>query len=471
MEKKIKYYDIGISDIPFIEYTNIFVGNLTWINRGVYNSIATYDLVVREIPKDWGFYIMDGLERFTDYLLQFKFDSDAIKTLKEMGLINSSETEEFYKNFKFNGDVLALPEGTIFFPGEPMVRITAPLAVANMLTAFSLNVFGYPVRSLTKLARMKIATKDRKLSGLSTVRFAGFEQSIWNIRGNLLLNKANLSASFTPITYRKFTEIIPTGSLSANVNHAFVKSFPTEVAAYRYVLDVLQPRASLFLVMIDTYGLRQGLKNFIYEAKKTANFSPEKFYITLDSGNLLEESVFVRKELNQAGFSEIKIQAFSNLDEYKIENLIESGAPIDYFIGSTEPANITDNPKFEAVYKMAELRHSDGTIEQKAKLAEGKQSLPGQKQVFRVYNKDGQMVEDVIGLENEQLGKSLLVPVIIEGKQVYYFPGLDVVKEKIQNELGSLPDKYKKIRNPDKYPVHVSDKLQNLFDQVKKQHG
>lgn len=466
-KSKRKYYDIDISDIPFIEYTNIFVGNLTWINRGIHNSIATYDLVVREIPKDWGFYIMDGLERFIDYLLQFKFDADAVRVLKEMGLINSPVTEKFYKNFKFSGEVLALPEGTIFFPGEPIVRITAPLSEANMLTAFALNAFCYPVRIMTKMLRIKNASKGKIFMSGSAARLPGFEQSIWITRAGTLFGTP---PGFYPLFYRKFPET-KMSKPSANINHAFVKSFPRERDAFRYVFDELQSKFDLFLVMVDTYGLKHGLDLFIEEAKKTKDFKPELFMVTLDSGDLLENSRYVREVLDKAGFKSAKIQAFSNLDEYKIENLISAGAKIDCLFSSTELSSITDNPKFEAVYKMAELRHPDGRVEQKAKLAEGKQSLPGRKQTFRLYDKNGEMTEDIIGLEDENLGEPLLKTIIKDGRQVCSFPDLDSVKERVNAELKALPDKYKRIKNPDKYAVNISDKLQKLFDEVKKRHG
>jgi nicotinate phosphoribosyltransferase len=470
MSKNRKYYDTNVSDIPFIEYTNIFVGNLTWINRGVHNSIATYDLVVREKPEHWGFYIFDGLERYVDYLLQFTFDDDALETLRQMGLINSPETEKFYKNFKFTGDVMALQEGTIFFAGEPIVRVVAPLGQANLLTALTLNSFGYPVRGLTKVARMNISAKGRMVSGMSTVRLPGFEQAVWNIRANYLLGHTH-TVPFTPQTYRKFPELKPSGKFSANINHAFIKSFPTERDAFRYMFDVLQPNTGLFLVMIDTYGLRHGLEVFIEEAKKTQILEVKKFMISIDSGDVLEESRYVRKRLDEVGFNDMKIQVFSNLDEYKIEKLLAENAPIDFLVGSTESANITDNPKFEAVYKMAELCHSDGTVEQKAKLAVGKLSLPGRKQIFRVYDEEGKMIEDIIGLENENLGEPLLKPFMKDGKQVGIFTDLEGVRVRIEKEIKSLPEKYKAIHNPAEYPVRISASLQNLFDDIKKKHS
>ena len=423
--------------------------------------------MVREIPKDWGFYIMDGLERYVDYLLQFKFDKEAIKVMKNLSLINSPETEKFYKNFKFSGDVWALPEGTIFFPGEPIVRITAPLSEANMLTALSLNAFCYPVRILTKIARIKSAIRDTIFIAGSAARLPGFEQGAWTIRAGALMGSPN---GFYPMVYRKYPDTPLTGP-RVNINHAFVKSFPTEREAFRYVLDNLKSKFEQFLVMVDTYGLERGLGQFIAESKKTKDFKQELFMISLDSGDLLKNSLYVREVLDKNGFHKIKIQAFSNLDEYKIDNLIESGAKIDCYLPATEVSNITDNTKFEAVYKMAELRHSDGRVEQKAKLAIGKESYPGRKQIFRVFDISHKMKEDIIGLEDEKLGEPLLKKIVKGGKQIYKFPNLNGVRAKINQEILSLPNQYKKIRNPDKYPVKISENLGKLLESVKKQHG
>ncbi len=463
-----KYYDVDISDIPFIEYTNIYVGNMAWINRGIHKSIATYDLVVREKPANWGFYIFDGLERYVDYLLRLRFDDDAIETLKMIGVIDSPETENFYRTFAFSGDIHALAEGTIFFPGEPIVRVTAPLAEANMITAFTMNAFGYVVRLTTKVARVKISAREKMIVAGATVRLAGFEQGIWiGTRAPYLLDSP--MPQFTPQSYRKFPEIKPTGKLSANINHAFIKSFPTEPEAFRYVFDVLQTKADLFLVMIDTYGLRHGLEVFITEAKKS-EFQQKQFMVTIDSGDILEESRYVRSRLDEVGFADVRIQVFSNLDEYKIKYLMDEKAPIDCFISSTEVANITDNPKFEAVYKMAELRHEDGTIEYKAKLAQGKGSLPGRKQIFRVFDQAGMMVEDIIGLETEQLGEPLLQKFVDNGKHAVSFENIDGVKARVKAQLASLPEPYKLTYEPPEYPVHTSEQLAGILEEVRQQH-
>jgi len=466
MENINKNYFINASDIPMMEYCNIFAGNLVWIERGLINDVATYDLVVREIPEKWNFYVMDGLERFIDILLNYRFDQRAVDTLKEMGFISNDAAEQFYKNFKFSGDVWAMRDGTIFFPGEPIVRITAPLLEANLLTAFVLNAFSYPVRIMTKNVRLKIITENRVIfvSG-ATVRLPGFEQGYYSAKDAYLLG----SSTVTPLIFRKHQEFKPqTGKLTVNFNHATIKSFPTERDAYTYIFDNLAERIELCSVMVDTYDSKRGLEIFIEEFKKRRNLDVKKFLISVDSGDIAEESLYVRKILDENGLCDIGINACSNLTEEDIDDMLNKKIPIDLPVTGTEQINITDNPRLEAVYKMAELVHSDGSIEMKAKLTKGKESFPGRKQVFRVYNEKKKMIKDIVGFEDENIGTPLLEKFIENGKVIIKMPGLEEVREYLNKQISELPEELKNIHKSVDYTVEPSEKLKNAVDEIKK---
>ncbi|MFA6919274.1 MAG: hypothetical protein WC244_04195 [Patescibacteria group bacterium] len=467
MNCKTKDYEIDISDIPLLEYTNIFISNLTWINRGIDKDIATFDLVVRDMPEYWNFYLFNGLEKFIDMLLNFKYDEEAIKLMKKMGLIDSKKTESFYRNFKFSGDVWAMKDGAIFFPGEPIVRITAPLVEANLLTAFVTNVFGYPIRILSKTARLKFATEGTTFIAASIVRLPGFEQGVEVARAAYLL-EANLGA--VPMFFRKFKKNVSVDKIFTNINHAFIKSFGTEREAFRYVLDVLLEKKMLFWVMIDTYEIKKGLDIFIEEIKATPKVDYKRFMITIDSGNVKELAFYVRKTLDKNGLRDIKIQAMSNLDEYIIDDMAKDKTPVDCYVSATALINVVDNPRFEAVYKMAELIHEDGTIEQKAKLTKGKESYPGRKQIFRVYDKNGKIKEDIIGIESEKLGVPMLHKAISRGKRVGKAKTLEEIRENIKKELKTLPTAFKAIKKPVKYKVTVSKKLSKMVEGLRVKH-
>jgi len=469
MKKEDNFYDVGMADVPLIEYVNIFLGNLVWMKRGIDKEIATYDLVVREFPQKWNFYAFDGLERLVSGLLNYKFDDESIAILKALNFIDSKEAEYFYRNFKFSGDVWSLKNGTIFFPGEPIVRITAPVAEANMLTAFMLNAVGYSTRLLTKCVRINLATGKSKssASGSGAVRLASMEHAMYSLRACKILGQPIVC----PIFYKKFPEYLDDKrKVIINVNHAVIKSFESEVVAYQYILSELTDRMDMISVMIDTYDTEKGLDLFIAEIKKRPKLDLKKLAVTIDSGDIQELAFYVRKMLDENGLSEITIQALSNLDEYKIKKMVDADTPVDFYIAATEVLNITDNPKFEAVYKMAELRRGDGTIEQKAKLTEGKESFPGRKQVFRIYE-NGKMAYDIIGLENEKLGTPLLHKYIDQGEQVLALPSLEEISANLKKELIALPEKYKAIDRSEKYFVMLSAELKDLLKEVKKKHA
>ncbi|MEI7498176.1 MAG: hypothetical protein WCK11_02735 [Candidatus Falkowbacteria bacterium] len=459
------HYQLDSTDIPLLDYTNIFVANLVFMRRNIDQEIATFDLVVRELPDNWGFYIFDGLERMIDLLLKFHYDQNAIATLKKMGLIDSKKSEQFYKNFRFSGDVWAMKDGTVFFPGEPIVRITAPIAEANLLTAFLLNAFGFPVRILSKTLRVKIACAHTLFFGSSLARLPGFEQGYYSLRAAYLLG----SKVATPVFYRKHEEIAAPDKITATIQHAFIKSFDTEQIAYRYLLDELFDKADFFMVMIDTYDMKQGLNTLIHEIEQTPHFNSKKIMITIDSGDIKAQAHYVRKVLDKNNLKDVRIQAMSNLTEYSIDQMVKSKTPIDCYISGTSLVNIIDNPKFEAVYKLAEIEHQDGTIEPKAKLTKGKESYPGKKQIFRIY-KNGKIVKDIIGLEDEHLGKPLLHKVISQGKLTNKLSDINETKKFIETEIDALPSTYKTIYCTKKYPISTSKKLTELTNQVKKKH-
>lgn len=455
-----------ISDIPLLEYNQIFVNNLTWIDRGIEKSVATFDLVVRDLPENWNFYVFDGLERFVDMLLQFRFDDRAVRLLKSMNLIDSKKSEEYYKNLKFSGEVYSMKDGGVFFPGEPIVRITAPIIEANMLTAFIMNVFNYPIRVLTKSLRVKFASGPTTFFIGSLARLPGFEQGVYPIRDAYLLE----SQIGNPYLYRKFPELTPSNKITSNVNHAFIKSFSTERQAFRHFLDVLVKKANFFFVMADTYEIKKGLAIFIEEIKKTPNLDRKKVMMTIDSGDLKQSAHYMREELDKNGLEEIRIQAMGGLDEYNIDNMVKSKTPIDCYVSATALINTVDCPKLELVYKMAELRHDSGIVEQKAKLTIGKESYPGRKQVFRIYE-DGKISRDIIGLDGENLGKPLLEKIIENGEIIAKIPGIEDTKIFLKSEIETLPESFKTIRGKGNlYKIDISDRLRILLDEVKAKH-
>lgn len=469
IEEILKAYQIDISDIPLIEYNNMFLVNRLWLKRGVENDISSWDLVVRELPDKWSFYVTSGIDRLIAMILSFRFDERAVQILKDSKFIIDKKAEDYYRNFKFTGDIYAMKDGTIFFPGEPIVRIVAPIGEANLLTAFMMNILSYPIRIFTKTLRIKLASEGKMFMAGSTVRLPGFEQGLWNTRDAFILG----SPVYSPILYKKFPVYKSPGKVNGTINHAMIKSFVSEREAFSYVFDNILDDVGHLFIMVDTYDFKKGLNTFIEEVKKRPGMPSHKLLILLDSGDLSERAFYTKQTLSSAGINDVRINAMSNLDEYKIDEMIKNNVPIDSFFAGTEVANVTDNPKLEVVYKMAELIRPNGNIEYKAKLAVGKVSYPGRKQIFRVHNTEGQMIKDVVGLEDEKPltnSEPMLEKFVENGKLIKTIPDLEEIRTHLDSQIETLPSIYKDLHKKTEFPVEASKKLTDLLEQVRKIH-
>lgn len=465
MEKH--YFSFKEDDLLLMEYSNIFAANRIWMKFGRGNEIVTYDLVVRDMPKNWGYYIMFGLDRFLKYVKNLRFSKNDILMLKKMKLIDK-EHVNFYKNFKFNGDIYAVPDGEIFFPKEPILRITGTALEVNLLTALAMNSFSYPIRIITKMKRAKIASGKANYSSGGGVRSNGMEQILISLTTNYVIGGTN---SIQPILYKEHPELMGEDwKFYLNVNHALIKSFEKEEHAFDFALKEILPICDSMWVMIDTYDSKKGLAKYI---EKIKNFSKEKqkrLVVSIDSGDIYKESIYIRKKLDEAKLYNVRISAYSNLDEYKIEKLVKRKAPIDWFVAITEVLNVTDHPKLELIFKVAESI-KDGKITYKAKLTPGKESLPGRKQIFRIYNKKGKMIKDIIGLENEKINATpILEQFMKNGKLIKNTYELKKVKYNLEKNMQTLPEYLKKVYVKKKYKVEKSKGIKKIIQKLKKEH-
>jgi nicotinate phosphoribosyltransferase len=451
-------------DISLMEYANIFLGNTMWLENNKGMEETTFELTVRDQPKNWGYFVFYGLDRFLTYVKNFKFTDKQIKVLVEMNLVKK-EHISFYKNFKFNGDILSIDEGTPFFAGEPILRMTGTMIETNLMTALVLNAFSYPTRVLTKITRQNIAAGKKRFSSAGSVRSQGFEQVLINL---FACQIGGSMSSIQPISYYADASI-PRNNLQANINHATISSFDNEREAISFAIKKILPHQPALQIMVDTYDMKKGLAILIDELKKTTFENQKKIWVPIDSGNVYETAKHMRKELDKNGLSCVHIMAFSNLNEYRIDKLEKKKAPIDFYIGVTEVINVTDAPVLEAVYKMSEVRQN-GIITNKAKLTKGKESYPGRKQIFRNYDKKGIMSYDIIGFEDEKLGEPLLKKYVKNGVRIKKQKTLLQTKTLIEKNLLVLPKYTKEIYAKKKYPVKVSTDIKKIVKQLKKKH-
>ncbi len=445
-------------NLHLYELQNIYPACALWHENKMEKQIATYDLSIRDLPKNRNFLLFGGLEEVLQEITQWKYTKKEVNYLLKQQLI-TPRLAKYLINFKFTGDLYALKEGSAFFPGEPIIKIIAPLLEGNLFSLFLMNSICSNTIFLSKIIRSKLAVKEKKLA-FGGQRSHSFESGMKATRATHI---AGIDTGM-PGFFVKYNIVNPP-KISLNTYHAVIKSFPTELDAMRAAAKLFPNRCR---PMVDTYDFKQGIKNVITISKELSKENNSIAAITIDSGDLAQRAIYARKKFNQAGFPNIKIVAASNLDEWKINDLVTRKIPIDNFVAATELSTASDDPKLEIVYKLVELRDKN-KIKLCAKFAKNKISYPSRKQIFRIY-KNNIAQNDIIGLENEKLGKPKLQKMISKGKLIYNLPTLNQIKEYLQNELMTLPKKLLDINKNHKYPVKYSPKIQSLLEKAKQEH-
>lgn len=445
-------------ELSLYSLEHIFCMCSIFYEQGMSDIITTFDLYIRDLPPHRNFLIAGGLEAIVDYLTNLKFTEDQVQYLLDSDRI-SENFANYLRNFSFSGTVYALPEGTVHFPGEILVRVTAPIIEANLITDALMSLAVIDTMLLTKLARVRMAAKDKRL-GMGFVRAQGIDAG-WRTARNAYMFE-NMGMSNAACTKR-----LGQKSLSVIVaHHAFIKSFSDELTAMRQLAGRFPNSAS---VMIDTYDIKQGIANAMTVAKELKVKGQTLGGIVIDSGDVLEIARYARKTMDEAGFPEIKITIAGNLDEYKISHLMDENVPVDTFLVVTDVITSADAPKLEMVYKMAQMEDR-GEIRYTAKFSTGKISLPGIKQIYRKLE-NGKISEDIIGLEDENLGEALLVEIIKHGKLVYKMPSMEESRSYITKQLELLPESYKDIFNESSPPTKISEKATSLLEHVRQKHN
>lgn len=446
-------------DLHLYEIQNIFTACALWLEEGMEDQVATYDLVVRDMPPHRNFLLLGGIEEVVTGIRKWGYSKGEVSYLKKNKLA-TPKLVRYLRDFKFTGDVWAMPEGTVFFPGEPVVRITAPICEGNLLSNFLMTTVFGNTQYLSKMIRGKIAAGRKRFIAAGGMRISSFEAGMKASRAGYI---AGSNGAF-PAFYHKYGIMPP--PLSLNSYHAVIKSFSTELEAFRAANRLFPNRTR---PMVDTYDFEQGIQNIITIARELQEKGERIAAINIDSGDLRKRAVYARRMLDRAGFPDIQILLASNLDEYKIAAMERKKTPADVYLCATEVSTISDSPKIEIVYKMAELRNGR-RVRPLAKLTPGKESYPGRKQVFRTFDTRGKMCGDTVGLERERLGAPLLAPMIKKGKLMYQLPSLDAIRNYTQEQVSRLPNRYFSIEKEYPYPVKVSKQVQGLFSQVKKEH-
>lgn len=453
------------------------------------NETVIFDAFYRSNPCGGGYAISAGLEQVIQYIKELHFDEEDIDYLASLGIFEA-DFLDYLRNFKFSGDIYAIPEGTVMFPREPIVKVIAPIMEAQLMETAILNIVNHQSLIATKAARVCYAAKGDGIMEFGLRRAQGPDAGTYGARAAVI---GGCNGTSNVLAGQLFD--IPVKGTHA---HSWIMSFPDEYTAFKTYAD-MYPNACILLV--DTYDtLKSGVPNAIrvFTEMREAGI-PLTFYgIRLDSGDLAYLSKKARKMLDAAGFPDAVISASNDLDEYLIDSLKAQGATITSWGVGTNLITSKDNPSFGGVYKLAAVRGADGNFIPKIKLSENTEKItnPGNKMIYRIYEKDEKGADkikaDLICLVDEQYdadsdlllfdplepwkktklagGTYTLRPIMKQifknGECCYTSPKVMEIRDYCQQELDTLWEETKRLVNPHQVYVDLSKKLYDIKIQL-----
>lgn len=424
-----------------------------------HNDTACFSLTVRRMPARRGFLVAAGVERFLEVLEEYRFEEPALNYLRSLDLFRA-DFLDFLANLRFTGEVRAMPEGTVFFPDEPLIEVRAPLIEAQLLEPLAMNQIGFASLVASKAARVVAVAQGRRLIEFGFRRSQGVDAGLIAARASYLAGFAGSSNMLAGMRYG-----IP---LYGTMAHSFVMAYEREREAFENYVSVF-PRLSTLLV--DTYDTLRGVENAAAVALRLKQAGGRLQGVRLDSGDFVELSKKARRILDERGLGEVPIFASGNLDEYRVEQMLGANAPIDAFGVGTALDVSDDAPALDVTYKLVEYRGAA-----RLKLSRDKQSLPGRKQVFRALDERGRCYADRIGLAEESAvtvareirpAPASVAPLLEvqfrDGRRVLPRPTLEESRERFLAGFGKLDARYKDLVRPELYPVRPTAALHALF--------
>lgn len=420
-----------------------------YLDRGE-NKTAVFEFFVRRLPARRNFLLAAGLDDVLVYLETLRFSAAEIDWLKSTGRFRDNLID-YLAEFRFTGDVHALPEGTVCFPNEPLIRITAPLPVAQLVETRLINIMHFQTMIASKAARMVLAAPGKILSDFGLRTAHGAEAGLFSARASYIAGFASAANVLAGERYG-----IP---IVGTMAHSFVQVHGDEITAFE---NFARSRPEGVIFLIDTYDTEAGARKVVQLASKLKADGINIRGVRIDSGDLAAMANKVRGILDAGGLKDVIILVSGGINEDVLKTMMASKAPIDgYGIGVNLDASI-DAPSLDCAYKLQEYAG-----EPRRKLSEGKVTWPGRKQVWRSYGADDRMSGDILSLENDtQTGETLIVPVMRKGKRIAAGPSLGQIREHVSRELARLPEAILRLEKSDEYPVRVSDKLKALATQV-----
>ena len=412
--------------------------------HGLADQVVTFELWVRRLPDERNYLVAGGLEQAVHYLQHLSFSPEQIDYLRTHAAFQTVPADWFDRlaGLRFDGELWAVPEGTVVFGGEPLLRVTGPLLVSQIIETYLITTITMQTLVASKAARVVTAAQGRPVVDFGSRRAHGPQ-------AGLLAARAAFLAGCTGTSNTEAGRLLGIPTLGTQA-HAWIMAFGDEIDAFRKFGQVF-PRTSTLL--IDTYDTVQGVRNALRSG------APMQA-VRLDSGDLKALSKQVRGILDAAGRQDVKIVASGDLNEYKVRDLLAAGSPIDVFGVGTELVTSRDEPTLGTVYKLVEQHTPQGVVG-RFKLSRAKKTYPYAKQVFRESAADGTFRGDVIARATESLpGEPLLVPVLKGGQLVRPLPALCDIQARCKDQLARLPPVLLELTKAPPYPVRVSAALE-----------
>ncbi len=413
-------------------------------------DVAVFEFFVRKLRPGRGFLMAAGLEQALEFLEGLHFSPEEMAWLESTGRFSKGFLASL-ETLRFTGDVYAMPEGTVFFPDEPILRVTAPIAQAQLVETRLINLLHFQTLIASKAARMALMAPGILLVDFGLRRAHGAE-------AGLLAARASYIAGFTG------TATVQAGMqfgipLFGTMAHSFVQAHDGETLAFEHFAHA-QP--DNVVLLIDTYDTEAAARKVVALAPRLERSGIRIKGVRIDSGNLADHARQVRKILDAGGLNHITIFASGDLDEYVLRDMFASGAPVDGLGIGTRMDTSSDVPYLDCAYKLQEYAGKA-----RRKRSEGKQTWPGRKQVYRSYDADGRMASDIVTLENDvQPGEPLLMPMMRGGQRTEVAAKLADIRSHEATNLERLPEPLRRLQEPFSYQVEIANALHELAVQV-----
>jgi nicotinate phosphoribosyltransferase len=440
-----------MTERPSALLTDLYQINMiqAYLDDGVTDT-AVFELFFRNLPPRRGFLLAAGLEQALDFLEGLRFSAAEIEWLAGSGRFRQNLID-YLAAFRFTGDVHAMPEGTVFFGNEPILRVTAPMPQAQFVESRLINIVHLQTLIASKAARMRLAAPDKVLVDFGFRRAHGAEAGLMAARASYLVGFAGTA---TVLAGEEFG--IP---LYGTMAHSFIESFDDEMAAFA---AFARARPDNLVLLLDTYDTEAAARKVVALAPRLKEQGIAIRGVRLDSGDLVALSRRVRGILDAGGLREVTIFVSGGLDEDSVAAFANEGAPIDGIGIGTSMTTSADVPALDCVYKLQEYAGLP-----RRKRSAKKITWPGRKQVWRRYGSDGRMAGDSLALESDtRQGEPLLGLVMRDGKRAQSSPRLDDVRKRAKSELERLPEPLRRLEPDASYPVEIAATLETLAADV-----